>query len=169
MPSARSRSRHGKRTPDGSQPLARSWSDTTSKMLGRVAVIACQTARVDERPPIWIGHVVMHSTDVTRAAAFWQAVGMRPVYADSDMAILELRGGTHLLVFPGGTPPPDGTDAPFDLMVDDLDATHAEWSARGLDPSAIRDGLPGDHTAFTVRDPDGYVLSVYSNHTMGPV
>jgi hypothetical protein len=49
---------------------------------------------VDERPPVWVGHVVMAATDVVRTARFWDAIGLRSVYAGDDMAIFELRGGT---------------------------------------------------------------------------
>jgi hypothetical protein len=65
-----------------------------------------------------------------------------------------------------GTPPTDA-DAPFDLMVDDLDATRARWSARGLDRSPIERGPI--HAAFSVRDPDGYRVTINSSHVVGEV
>ena len=92
---------------------------------------------------------------------------MRPVYDGDDIAIFELRGGTHLLLFPGDAAPA-GTDTPFDLMVDDIDTTRADWEARGLAPSELSSAA-GDHLRFTVRDPDGYTLTVFNSHVMGPV
>lgn len=92
---------------------------------------------------------------------------MRPVFARDDLAIFELRGGTHLLLF-AGEPQPAGTDAPFDLMVDDIDATRAKFEARGLAPSALSSAA-GDHLTFTVADPDGYRLRVFNSHVIGPV
>ncbi len=107
-------------------------------------------------------------SDLRRSAEWWRSLGMRPVFdSDDEIAIFELRGGTHLLLFPGDTPRP-GTDAPFDLMVDDIDATHAAWQARGLAPSELSHAA-GDHLRFTVRDPDGYTLSVFNSHVVGPV
>ncbi len=94
---------------------------------------------------------------------------MRPVYSGDDMAIFELRGGTHLLIFPTESPPEPGTAAPFDLMVDDVDATHDDWDARGLAPSPLATSSSGNHRTFTVTDPDGTVLTVYSSHVMGAV
>jgi hypothetical protein len=79
--------------------------------------------------------------------------------------VLELRGGTHLVLVPGA--PPDTAEAPFDLMVEDLDATHGEWKARGLDPSPIERGRI--HASFTLRDPDGYRVTVNSSHVIGEV
>ncbi len=93
---------------------------------------------------------------------------MRSVYTGDDIAIFELRGGTHLLIFPGESGPAAGTAAPFDLMVDDVEATRVDWEARGLGPTALGPA-PGDHRSFTVTDPDGYVLTVYSTHVMGSV
>ena len=102
--------------------------------------------------------------DVDRSADYWRDLGMREVERNQDVAVLELRGGTHLVLVPG-TPRPGG--APFDLMVDDIETTHAAWTARGLKPSDIEQGRI--HSAFTVADPDGYVVTVNSTHVIGPV
>jgi catechol 2,3-dioxygenase-like lactoylglutathione lyase family enzyme len=133
-------------------------------MFGRADVMKCQTANVDERPPVWVGHIALNVTDLDRSSAFWQAIGMRMVEENPHVVVLELRGGTHLVLVPG-TPQPGG--APFDLMVDDLDATHASWRADGLAVSDIEHGRI--HSAFTVPDPDGYVVTVNSTHVVGPV
>jgi catechol 2,3-dioxygenase-like lactoylglutathione lyase family enzyme len=123
---------------------------------------------VDGRPAVWIGHAVLGVSDIDRSAEFWRAVGMREIERNAQVAILELRGGTHLVLVPGGPEGSDGTSgAPFDLMVDDLDATRADWDARGLDPSPITRGRI--HTSFTVRDPDGYLVTVNSSHVVGDV
>jgi catechol 2,3-dioxygenase-like lactoylglutathione lyase family enzyme len=133
-------------------------------MFGRPVVMTCQTANVDERPPVWVGHIVLNVSDLDRSARFWHAVGMRMVEQNPHVAVLELRGGTHLVLVPG-TPQPGG--APFDLMVDDLDATRAAWQADVLAVSEIERGRI--HSAFTVPDPDGYVVTVNSTHVVGPV
>jgi catechol 2,3-dioxygenase-like lactoylglutathione lyase family enzyme len=127
--------------------------------------MACHTADVEGRPPVWIGHVLLTVSDVNRSADFWRDLGMREVERNPHVVVLELRGGTHLVLVPGT--PPDDAHAPFDLMVDDLDAAHADWQARGLEPSPIERGRI--HRAFTVRDPDGYVLTINSSHVVGEV
>jgi catechol 2,3-dioxygenase-like lactoylglutathione lyase family enzyme len=119
---------------------------------------------VDNRPPVWIGHALLAVTDVARSAEFWCRVGMREVERNEHVAVLELRGGTHLVLVPGT---PASADAPFDLMVEDLDATHEAWRADGLDVSAIERGRI--HNAFTLRDPDGYRVTVNSSHVVGAV
>jgi hypothetical protein len=52
-------------------------------------------------------------------------------------------------------------------MVEDLDETHGAWTARGLDPSPIERGRI--HASFTVRDPNGYRVTVSSSHVVGEV
>jgi len=122
---------------------------------------------MDDRPPVWIGHAILSVRDVDRSADFWESIGMRPIERNPHVAVLELRGGTHLVLVPGGTPDTEGTAAPFDLMVDDLDATHVYWQARGVDVSAIERGRI--HSAFILRDPDGHLVTVNSSHVVGEV
>ena len=120
---------------------------------------------MEGRPAVWIGHAVLAVSDVGRSADFWRALGMREIERNESVAILELRGGTHLILVPGT--PPAGAGAPFDLMVDDLPATHTRYAAAGLDPTPIEQGR--NHTAFTVSDPDGYLVTVNSSHVVGEV
>jgi catechol 2,3-dioxygenase-like lactoylglutathione lyase family enzyme len=120
---------------------------------------------VEGRPSVWIGHAVLTVGDVDRSADFWQRLGMREVERNEHVAVLELRGGTHLVLVPGT--PAESADAPFDLMVEDVDATHAAWEARGLDVSPIERGRI--HAAFKMRDPDGYRVTVNSSHVVGEV
>ena len=119
----------------------------------------------DPRPALWIGHVVMESDVVAESAAFLATLGLRTVWANADMAILELRGGTHLLVFPKGRVP--GGAAPFDLMVEDLPAFHARLVGQGLAPGAIEHVSAMHHDRFTLREPGGNLLTFYSSHVDG--
>jgi catechol 2,3-dioxygenase-like lactoylglutathione lyase family enzyme len=119
---------------------------------------------MEERPPVWIGHAVLTVSDIGAATSFWSSIGMRIVETNEHVSVLELRGGTHLVLVPGS---PSVGAAPFDLMVEDLDATHAAWSAAGIDASPIERGRI--HDAFVARDPDGYEVTVNSSHVVGIV
>jgi catechol 2,3-dioxygenase-like lactoylglutathione lyase family enzyme len=102
--------------------------------------------------------------NVDRSAEFFRAVGMREVERNSHVAVMELRGGTHLVLVPGAV---TAGDAPFDLMVEDLDATHRQWTDDGLQPSEItHDRI---HSSFVVTDPDGHSVTISSNHVVGEV
>jgi catechol 2,3-dioxygenase-like lactoylglutathione lyase family enzyme len=116
----------------------------------------------DRRPPVAIGHVSLAATDVDAAAQWFERLGLRPIAGDEDFAVLELRGGTHLVVSKAARRPKRGAEAPFDLMVDDLDATHRDFAAKGLKPSRIRRGTI--HDSFDLAGPDGYAVTVLSSH-----
>ena len=70
---------------------------------------------------------------------------MREVERNEHVVVLELRGGTHLVLVPGT---PATGDAPFDLMVDDLDATHTSVERSRASTSATSSGA-----ASTTRSP----------------
>jgi catechol 2,3-dioxygenase-like lactoylglutathione lyase family enzyme len=118
----------------------------------------------DDRPSLWVGHLVWRVRNVRATAAFWRDLGMRQVHVDDAVGILELRGGTHLIFLPEEA---DASSPPADLMVDDLAETHARWSERGLRVSPIEHGRI--HDAFTITDPEGRVVTVNSSHVMGKV
>jgi hypothetical protein len=117
----------------------------------------------DDRPPVWVGHVSMQTNVLDPSHAFMIALGLRPIGKNEDVAVLELRGGTHLVLLRSEGPLP-GT-APFDLMVEDLEATHERLAALGLSPSPIAAGRI--HRSFTVRDPSGQDVVFNSSHVSG--
>lgn len=117
---------------------------------------------VDQRPPVAVGHVWFSATDVTAAERWLQSVGLRPIFASDDLAVLELRGGTHVVVRKAEQPPTAGVLAPFDLMVDDIEAARHDYAAKGLGPSDISRGRI--HDSFHLAGPDGYDFTVTSSH-----
>ena len=120
------------------------------------------TSKNDQRPPVWVGHVYLSVKDVPSAARWLETVGLRPIVVRDEAAVLEMRGGTHVVVRPGAAP---GGTAPFDLMVDDLDSAHRDYAEKGLSPSPIRQRQARyDHDLFELPGPDGWVFTVYSSH-----
>ena len=120
-------------------------------------------AHAGERPPVWVGHVVMKTNRLTDSWEFMTKIGLRPIELHGNVGILELRGGTHLVLVQSD----DVVDgpAPFDLMVDDLEATHHLFTDIGLAPSPIQAG--SIHLSFTVEDPSGQQISFNSSHVSG--
>ena len=112
------------------------------------------------RPPIWVGHVAMHTGQLEESSKFMQLVGMRLIASGDEFAVLELRGGTHLVL----TTDPDSEliKADFDLMVEDLDATHARFTELELNPGAIERGQI--HDCFELREPGGMIITFNSSH-----
>ena len=119
---------------------------------------------VDLRPPIWIGHVVLETDRLEESAAFMRLLGMRPIVQRREVAVLELRGGTHLVLIakPQITP----GDAPFDLMVEDLHETHQGLIEVGLAPTPIERVSP-EHEGFKLKEPAGHTITFYSSHVSG--
>jgi hypothetical protein len=117
------------------------------------------------RPQAAIGHMWLKVSDISRAAQYFVSLGLRPIHQAQGIAILELRGGTHLILAPSDESIPAGTKAPFDLMVDDIVATREQYERLGLRPSPVEGG--SIHRSFSLNGPDDYVITVTSSHTGG--
>lgn len=119
----------------------------------------------DLRPAIWVGHVALETDRLEESARFMHTIGMRSVHKGAEVAIFELRGGTHLILIAKSEIVPG--DAPFDLMVEDLRATHQRFISLGLTPTPI-EAMPSiDHELFRVREPAGHLITFYSDHCSG--
>lgn len=116
----------------------------------------------DQRPRFGIGHVSITAADIDTMSEFYTAIGMRLVVNMGRASILELRGGTHLVIHSG-----EPGVANLDLIVDDIDQTRAILEAEGASPSTIQRGNP--HDRFTATDPEGNTLVVNSDHSIGVV
>ncbi len=119
----------------------------------------------DQRPPIAVAHVVLYPARMEQSAQFMHMIGLRPVFEGPQVSVFELRGGTHLLLLHRDG---DGEgEAPFDLMVDDLHATHARFASLGLAPAPIESREAIGHEVFTVREPGGWRITFFSSHVSG--
>jgi hypothetical protein len=114
----------------------------------------------DSRPAVWVGHIGMHSECVAESSEFMQKIGMRLITSDEGFALLELRGGTHLVITTDATS--SLVKGSFDLMVDDIDASHAKFIELGLNPGTIERG--NIHDSFTLREPGGCEILFNSSH-----
>ncbi len=116
----------------------------------------------DRRPRFGIGHMAITATDVDTLTNFYTAIGMRLVVNMGRMSIVELRGGTHIIIQSG-----EPGVANLDLIVDDIDETRAVLDRAGASPSEIQRGNP--HDRFIATDPEGNTLVVNSDHSIGTV
>ena len=116
----------------------------------------------DNRPPVAIGHVSLSVSDIAQTTRYFETLGMRLIHLGETVSILELRGGTHLVVKPADGPIAPRSKAPFDLMVDDIGVAREDYAAKGMAPSAMESSRI--HEWFTVRDPDGYEITITSSH-----
>ena len=116
----------------------------------------------DERPRLAVGHVNLEVEDVGGAYEFFVRHGMRDIFKGDDFGVLELRGGTHLVLSRTKGAVEQGHKAPFDLMVDDIDAARAEFTDAGVSATEITRGRI--HDTFHIEGPGGYRFAVTSSH-----
>ncbi len=121
----------------------------------------------DSRPPVAIGHVELFVTNVEQAVDYFVNLGMRHIHHDDDFVVLELRGGTHLVLETpeNGVPISPEQTPPFDFIVDDLTGTRKRYVELGMNPSDIESVRI--HSNFYLTGPDGYRIRVTSSHTSG--
>ena len=117
----------------------------------------------ETRPGIWIGHVAIPADDLAASYDFYLGLGLRSVVRNERIGVLELAGGTHLVLVPRDDGAGFAPSTDVDLMVDDVDATHAAWSEH--EPTEIVKG--GVHRTFRFRDPAGNEIAVHDSHVVG--
>jgi len=112
-----------------------------------------------------VAHVVLYTNRMTESAQFMRIIGMRSIHDGADVSVYEMRGGTHLILMKKENEAPG--QASFDLMVDDLRATHQRFATLGLSPSPIEPRPQIDHEVFTVQEPAGNIITFFSSHISG--
>ena len=118
---------------------------------------------LDPRPRFAIGHIGLRANDIQKLTEFYTTIGMRPVVNLGRMSIIELRGGTHIILSKSD----EAGSGSLDLIVDDIDDTWAVLADADANPTPITRGSP--HDAFTAADPEGNELVIRSTHAVGPV
>src|SRR5215469_10291011 len=121
-------------------------------------------ASSQERPSVGLGHMAMTVADVAASHRFYASFGLRTMGHDENMAILELRGGTHLLLFQRGGAADGASESPLDqppaqtidLMIagrtrDDLEAFRDGLVAEGITPDPIMDRRFFGHYVFQAK------------------
>ncbi len=120
---------------------------------------------IDERPPVAVGHVRLPVRNVPTTSAFLQQLGLRKIFEKDTFAVLELRGGTHLILEKSRHRTKPGTQAPVDFMVDDVKLARAKYAKLGMQPTRIKSGTI--HSSFTIPGPDAWSFKITSSHTGG--
>lgn len=119
----------------------------------------------DQRPSVGVAHVMLYTDRMAKTTHFMRVIGMRPIFDGPELSVYEIRGGTHLIMMKKEKIV--AGEAAFDLMVDDLQETHARIASLGFSPSSIEARPQIDHEVFTVREPAGNVITFFSSHASG--
>ena len=92
-------------------------------------------------------------------------LGMRQVAKMKNLEVLELRGGTHLVLEADA----DGVDqqVSFDLMVGNIEAQHTTLTNAGHNPTEISHG--NFHATFELHEPAGNTINFFDSRVTGSV
>jgi catechol 2,3-dioxygenase-like lactoylglutathione lyase family enzyme len=129
-----------------------------------------------------VGHLVLKVADLKTSCQFYSNLGLPPFAIDEKFAIVELRGGTHLLLFEDGLAGEDVAESltgqfherlseRFDLMIkgkglNELKKYRLELISRGIAAGEIPDETFFGHHLFCIKDPDGNGITIYSSHAI---
>lgn len=109
--------------------------------------------------------IILYVDDVARSAAFYEALlGTKPAEASPGFAMIPLAGVLGLGLWArGGVAPAAGPAGGSELAfaVRDVDATHADWSARGL-PIAQAPTTMDFGRCCVALDPDGHRVRAFT-------
>ena len=130
-----------------------------------------------------VAHLVFKVADLKSSCEFYSNLGIPPFAIDEEGAIIELRGGTHLLLlevdqFAGKDIAESLTgqfhkrfSEQFDLMIkakslNELKTYRLELISRGIVAGEIPDETFFGHHLFCVKDPDGNGITIYTSHAI---
>ena len=130
-----------------------------------------------------VGHLVFKVADLKSSCQFYSNLGLPPFAIDEEVAIIELRGGTHLLLLE--VDQQAGEDVAesltgqfhkrfserFDLMIkgkglNELKKYRLELITRGIAAGEIPDETFFGHHLFCIKDPDGNGITIYTSHAI---
>jgi catechol 2,3-dioxygenase-like lactoylglutathione lyase family enzyme len=146
-----------------------------------MTVLSETTAVVDHE--LAVAHLVFKVADLKRSCQFYSNLGIPPFAVDEESAIIELRGGTHLILLEADQPAGEGIaesltgqfherfSEQFDLMLkgkdlNDLKEYRLQLISRGVAAGEIPDETFYGHHLFCIKDPDGNGITVYTSHAI---
>ena len=134
-------------------------------------------------PELAVAHLVFKVADLKSSCEFYSNLGLPPFAIDEEAAIIELGGGTHLILL--SIDPLAGEDVAqsltgqfhkkfseqFDLMItgkglNELKKYRLELISRGIAAGEIPDETFFGHHLFCIKDPDGNGITIYTSHAI---
>ena len=130
-----------------------------------------------------VAHLVSRVADLKSSCQFYSNLGIPPFAIDDEGAIIELRGGTHLLLLEvdqeAGEDVAESVTGQFhkrfaekfDLMIkgkglNELEQYRLELISRGIAAGEIPHETFFGHYLFCIKDPDGNGITIYTSHAI---
>ena len=134
-------------------------------------------------PELAVAHLVFKVADLKSSCEFYANLGIPPFAVEEGVAIIELRGGTHLLLLEVDQLAGEGVaesltgqfherfSEQFDLMIkgkglNELKKYRWELISRGIAAGEIPDETFFGHHLFCIKDPDGNGITIYTSHSI---
>ncbi len=130
-----------------------------------------------------VAHLVFKVADLRRSCQFYSNLGIPPFAIDGNVALIELRGGTHLLLLEVDRQAAEDIaesvtgqfhkrlSEQFDLMIkgkglNELENYRSGLISRGIAAGEIPDEKFFGHYLFCIKDPDGNGITIYTSHAI---
>src|SRR5580692_6767768 len=130
-----------------------------------------------------VAHLVFKVADLKRSCQFYSNLGIPPFFTDEEAAIIELRGGAHLILLSVDSMAGEGIaesltgqfherlSEQFDLMIkgrglNELENYRLELISRGIAAGEIPAEKLFGHYLFCIKDPDGNGITIYTSHAI---
>ena len=130
-----------------------------------------------------VAHLVFKVADLKSSCQFYSNLGIPPFAIEEKIAIIELRGGTHIILLEVDQLAGEGVaqsltgqfhqrfSEQFDLMIkgkglNELKQYRLELISRGIAAGEIPDETFFGHHLFCIKDPDGNGVTIYTSHSI---
>jgi catechol-2,3-dioxygenase len=130
-----------------------------------------------------VAHLIFKVADLKSSCQFYSNLGIPPFAIEEKIAIIELRGGTHIILLEVDQLAAEGMvqsltgqfhkrfSEQFDLMIKgkglgELEKYRSELITRGLAAGEIPDETFFGHHLFCIKDPDGNGVTIYTSHSI---
>ena len=134
-------------------------------------------------PELAVAHLVFKVADLKSSCQFYSNLSLPPFFIEEKVAIIELRGGTHLVLLEVDQLAGEGItesltgqfhkrfSEQFDLMIKDkglneLKKYRSELISREIAAGEIPDETFFGHHLFCIKDPDGNGITIYTSHAI---
>jgi catechol 2,3-dioxygenase-like lactoylglutathione lyase family enzyme len=130
-----------------------------------------------------VAHLIFKVADLKSSCQFYSNLGIPPFAIEEKIAIIELRGGTHIILLEVDQLAAEGMvqsltgqlhkrfSEQFDLMIKgkglgELEKYRSEVISRGIAAGEIPDETFFGHHLFRIKDPDGNGVTIYTSHSI---
>ena len=118
---------------------------------------------------ISVGHILVSVKDAARSAEFYRRLELDVVGEFNGLVIIELRGGTHILLSESDPKQDVTPQRGIDLMIDgntrtELETYRTSLIKNGIQAAPINIQPRFGHYFFSINDPDGNHILFNTSH-----